>query len=49
MSWINKIIKKHNEKIMVKRGFFHCAKCNKLIHKTDKYCSYCGDATEIKT
>lgn len=42
---LREIIKKHNEKILVKRGFVQCAFCKKLIFKNDKYCQYCGKPT----
>lgn len=43
-----KILKKHNERILLKHGFVHCANCKKLILKSDKYCQYCGESTETK-
>lgn len=40
--FIRRLIQKHNEKILEKNGFIHCASCKKLILKTDKFCMYCG-------
>lgn len=42
------ILKKHNEKILLKRGHVRCAYCKKIIYKSDKYCQYCGKVREIK-
>lgn len=43
---LRKIIKKHNERIFLKKGLVHCAYCKKMIFKEDKYCQYCGKPTE---
>lgn len=48
MKVLNALIKKHNEKKLLKNGLTRCARCKKLILKTDKYCQYCGKSTEIK-
>lgn len=37
---------RHNEKIMKENGFVHCAYCQNMIHKSDKYCAYCGKLRE---
>ena len=48
MQVIKKLIKKHNEKILSKNGFIHCASCKEMIKKSDKYCLYCGNPTGTK-
>ena len=39
------LIQKHNERIMLKNGFFRCAYCKRWIHETHKYCMYCRRPT----
>lgn len=46
---VQKIIKKHNEKIMLKNGFIRCANCNNFILGTDNYCRYCGTTMGTKS
>lgn len=43
---LKKLLKKHNERMLLKSGLIHCAYCKKLISKGDKYCQYCGKPTE---
>ncbi len=38
----NYFLQKHNKKIYLKCGLVYCARCKRLILKTDKYCQYCG-------
>lgn len=45
---LKKLIKKHNEKTLLKKGLVHCTYCKKMIGKGDKYCQYCGKSTEIE-
>ena len=47
--WLRRKLKKHNEGILKKYGFIHCANCNGLILQSDKYCQYCGTFMEIKS
>lgn len=42
MKVVRNLIEKHNEKVLLKKGFIHCANCKRLIPKSDKYCQYCG-------
>ena len=42
ISWIKGAVEKHNERILIKNGFVRCAYCRNFIHKSDKYCQYCG-------
>ena len=46
---LKKILNKHNEKILLKRGLAYCTHCKKLICRGDKYCQYCGKPKEIKS
>lgn len=48
MGLLAKLIKKHNEKILIKKGFIYCANCKKIILKTDKFCQYCGKVVKIE-
>lgn len=49
MRWIKALIKKHNEKKLLKQGFIRCARCKRLILRTDKYCQYCGKVKETES
>lgn len=40
--FIRLLIKKHNERVLLKKGFIRCAHCKQLILKQDRYCQYCG-------
>ncbi|MFR1698758.1 MAG: hypothetical protein ACLSU9_10840 [Anaerovoracaceae bacterium] len=39
---IKNLLKKHNEKALIKEGFTRCTSCKNLIHKDDNYCQFCG-------
>lgn len=45
---MKKMLKRYNEKIMLKRGFAPCNNCNNLILRTHNYCQYCGKPNGIK-
>lgn len=41
ISWIKGAVEKHNERILIKKGFVRCIHCGSFVHN-DKYCQYCG-------
>lgn len=43
MKILKKIIKKRNERILIKKyDFVRCKKCNNLMDSSDNYCGKCG-------
>lgn len=44
--FIKRLVKKYNERLMLKKGFVHCTNCNQLILQTNNYCPYCGKLME---